>query len=84
MKARLVAARYSGGRINRKEPRHGGRPAPAAWKGDKCVVVVDARPGPEYDVISQNGPAFHADGVLEYLAFKQGTLYRVKHVPSAK
>jgi len=32
-------------------------------------------------VIIKNGPTFRADGVLEYLAIKGKTLYRVRHVP---
>ena len=62
----------------------GKRVAYTAHKGNKQVGVVDDQAGPEYDAIGSGGPSFHADGVLEYLAIKNGTLYRVKHVPAAK
>ena len=49
--------------------------------GKKWLVVVDGQPGPEYDDIIKNSPAFRAGGTVEYLAFKAGYLFRVKHVP---
>jgi hypothetical protein len=45
------------------------------------LVVVDGQAGAEYDAIGKNGPTFHSDGVLEYLAIKDNSLYRVKHIP---
>jgi roadblock/LC7 domain-containing protein len=59
----------------------GKRVAYAARKGGMGFVVVDGQPGPEYDYVIPNGPAFRADATLEYLAFKDKVLYRVKHLP---
>ena len=59
----------------------GKRLAYAAKKGGKRFVVLDGQPGPEYDGIIPYGPAIHPDGVVEYLAIRDGVLYRVKHVP---
>ena len=53
----------------------------SAKKGNNWVVVVSGRSGPEYDGIVENGPTFHADGVMEYLAIRDKALYRVRHVP---
>jgi hypothetical protein len=47
------------------------------------VLSRHGKPGPENEWIV-GGATFHADGVLEYLAVKKKTLYRVKHVPAAK
>ena len=44
-------------------------------------MVLDGRKGPAYGQIVEHGPTFRADGTLEYLAFKGGSIYRVKHVP---
>ena len=41
-------------------------------------LVVDGVEGPNYSAILLNGPSFHADGTLEFLAIKEGKLYRVK------
>ena len=51
-----------------------------AVKALKVSVVIDGREGPWYDVMIQNGPTFHPDGSLEYLAIKENTLYRVQQV----
>jgi hypothetical protein len=51
-----------------------------AWKGEKVRVVVDGQEGPEYDRIYSD-LVFNPDGVLEYLATKEHSLYRVKHTP---
>jgi len=51
-----------------------------AEKGEKRLVVVDGQAGPEYEGFP-GCPAFSADGVLEYLAVKHGTLCRVKCTP---
>ncbi|MBM4044027.1 MAG: hypothetical protein FJ279_02850 [Planctomycetes bacterium] len=52
-----------------------------ASKGRKWFVVLDDAPCPEYDAILDKGPCFRSNGVLEYLAVKQKSLYRVKHLP---
>ena len=53
----------------------------AAKKSNKWHVVLDGQEGPEYDTIIKNGPTFDAEGVLEYLATKDGLLYRVRMRP---
>ena len=58
----------------------GKRVAYAAKKGEKQFVVVDGQPGAEHDKISN--PTFSPDGVLEYLATKDNSLYSVKHTPA--
>jgi hypothetical protein len=50
-------------------------------KGGKVLLLMDGQPGPEYDWVVPGGPTLHPDGVLEYLAARDGVLYRVKHVP---
>ena len=62
----------------------GKRVAYVAWKGDKQLVVVDGEEGPAYDGIIRNGPTFCERGALEYLAQKDGVLFRIKHVPVKK
>ena len=47
----------------------------------KFFVVADGRPGPQYDNIIKGGPIVHDDGIVEYLAKKEQTIYRVKHTP---
>ncbi len=51
-----------------------------AWE----CVVVDGQPGPRYEALGPRPPVFHGDGTLEYLAFGDGVVYRVKHIPQAK
>jgi hypothetical protein len=48
-------------------------------------MVEDGVVGPRYDMLDMygRGPIFHQDGSLEYLAVRDGVLYRVKHVPTA-
>lgn len=53
----------------------------AARRGDKWRVVVDGQLGPEYDDIARNGPSFHPDGTLEWLACRDGALWRVTVPP---
>lgn len=43
----------------------------------RTLVVVDGQPGPKYDQIIENGPTFSTGGLLEYLAAREGTLFRV-------
>jgi hypothetical protein len=52
-----------------------------AKKGEKWFLVLDGSPGPEYDGVLANGPTLRPDTTLEYLGFKQGAVYRVKHIP---
>ncbi len=52
------------------------------WRRWVRRCVEDGAEGPAYDEIGRVGPTFHPDGVLEYLAAKHGTLYRVKHIPT--
>ena len=51
-----------------------------AKKSRKYSVVVDGQQGPEYDEIVPGGPTVHPDGVVEYLAYRDGVLYRVNHM----
>ena len=55
-----------------------------ARQGAKQRVVLDGAPGPEYDEVIRGGPAFRADGKLEFLAIQQGILYRVTRSVPAK
>jgi len=52
-----------------------------ADNAQKYFVVVDGQAGEEYDKIGIRSPAFTADGVVEYLAIKDLTLYRVRLIP---
>jgi hypothetical protein len=58
-----------------------------AMIGTKWFVDIDGHEGPRFDDLVPNDAnfpyAFRADGSLEYLAAKDGTLYRVRHVPVA-
>ena len=53
------------------------------WEGWRPVehVVIDGQEGPTYKQIITSVPVFDSSGALEYLAVRDGTLYRVKHVP---
>jgi hypothetical protein len=55
----------------------------AAWKGDKAVVVLDGQELSGYDVVVSNGPSFHEDGTLEFLAVRADMLYRVRVQPKS-
>ena len=47
-------------------------------QGGKWVVLLDHEAmGGRYDMIVGDGPSFHEDGSLEFLATRQGVLYRV-------
>jgi Tol biopolymer transport system component len=59
----------------------GGHFACVGREGEAVFVLLDGRHGPEFNGIVSNGPAFHPDGVLEYLAWRKGVLCRVRHVP---
>jgi rRNA maturation protein Nop10 len=50
------------------------------WLVNKWFVVVDGQPGPTYDKIVC-GPTFLKDAVVEYIAMKGGSLYRVDVTP---
>ena len=47
-----------------------------ALKATQHILVVDDKPVMGYDVLGS--PAFNSDGVLECLAVKGGSLYRIK------
>jgi hypothetical protein len=49
----------------------------AAKKGDKFVIVVDNQERGEYGAVPA-GPVFRSDGVLEFLAAEQASLYRIE------
>ncbi len=49
-----------------------------AAEGRKEFVVVDGKPGPKNDKLSFEPLCFRADGVVEYLAYRDGSYYRVK------
>ena len=50
------------------------------WLVNKWFVVVDGQAWPEYDGIAC-GPIFLKDGKVEYIARKNGSLYRVELTP---
>lgn len=52
-----------------------------ARRGEKWLLVVDGREDPEYDWTYKTG--IQADGSFEYLAVRDGVLYRVTHSLSA-
>lgn len=52
-----------------------------AKKGEKYLIVLDGQPGTEYNEIFGFSLTFRPDGVLEYLAAKDHSLYRVKYIP---
>jgi Tol biopolymer transport system component len=60
----------------------GKRIAYGAKKDEKWLVVVDGHAGAQYDGIGNGSPIFSPKGVLEYLAIKEGSLYRVKYIPT--
>jgi hypothetical protein len=45
-------------------------------------VLLDGQAGAAYDSIIPNGPTFYPDGVLEFLAIKDNSLYRVRYIPT--
>jgi hypothetical protein len=49
----------------------------AAKKGDKFVIVVDSQERGGYGAVPA-GPVFRSDGVLEFLAAEQASLYRIE------
>jgi len=49
-------------------------------KGYKWLVLVDGRPGPEYDRILSGGPTFLPDGSIGYVAMRSDSLFRVKQL----
>ena len=50
-----------------------------ACKGEKWTVVLNGEEGPEYDRIPDEF-RFQPDARAEWLATREGELYRVKHV----
>jgi hypothetical protein len=50
--------------------------------GDKWSWVVDGQAGPAYDDFVVGSRIFTPDGVLEFLAIKDGSLYRVQYIPA--
>jgi hypothetical protein len=56
----------------------GKRVAYRALQGQKSSVVLDVQTGAGYDAILEGSPIFNANGGLEYLAIKEGALYRVQ------
>jgi hypothetical protein len=42
-------------------------------------VIVDGKFGPEFDRVVKGGPTFRANRAVEYLAIRDGVLYRVRH-----
>ena len=48
---------------------------------DAITVVVDQLKGPEYDDLVQNGPSFREDGVVEFIAMRDGAFLRVNAAP---
>jgi hypothetical protein len=52
----------------------------AAGRGYLALVVVDGRPGPDYDRLL-GGPGFRDDGALEWLAVRNDSLLRVRLPP---
>ena len=51
--------------------------ASVAKQGDKLVIVVDGQERGKYEMVPA-GPAFRSDGVLEFLAADQTSLYRIE------
>jgi hypothetical protein len=41
-------------------------------------MVMANKEGPEYDQIGEGGLVWTGDGTIEYLAIRDGTIYRVK------
>ena len=50
-----------------------------ARRGDKWLAVVDGEEGKPYDRIIKTWRPFEADSTVDYMAVKEGTLYRVTH-----
>jgi dipeptidyl aminopeptidase/acylaminoacyl peptidase len=50
----------------------------SAWNNQKFSVVADGQAGAAYDAIGLGSPSFNPDGTMEYLAIKDGSLYRVQ------
>jgi hypothetical protein len=48
-----------------------------AKKGNKVVIVVDGQERGEYSSVPA-GPVFRSDGVLEFLAADEPSLYRIE------
>ena len=83
-KIRLVTREVSLGKIHPGiVPRtfvvsaDGRRVAYAAWRADKCLVVVDGAEGKEYDVIGEGDPIFSPDGKRVAYAARRGQKWLV-------
>ena len=50
----------------------------AAVRGRKQFVVVDGKEGRDYDEVIVGDPVYQADGTWQYLAVRNGALYRVR------
>jgi hypothetical protein len=55
----------------------------AVGNGEKVHIVLDGHDGLDFDGMAPGGPTFQADGTLEYLGARAGTLYRIRHLISA-
>ena len=53
----------------------------AALRAQKQYVIVDGQSSPAYDDVGDLSPVFDADGLLEFLAIRTNSLYRVKFTP---
>ena len=53
----------------------------AARKAESWFILLDGREGPAFDAVGRGRPAFSPNGSLEYLAIRDGALYRVRHAP---
>jgi roadblock/LC7 domain-containing protein len=55
-----------------------------AVTGTQYHIVLDGQDGPRFDGLSPGGPTYRPDGALEYIAMREGILYRVQHVRPPK
>jgi len=51
-------------------------------KNGKQLVMVDGQPGKEYDSVCKGAPFFRPGGVMDYLAIRDHSLFRVRCVPT--
>jgi Tol biopolymer transport system component len=57
------------------------RAAYLATRSNKQAVVLDGKEGTEYDAVLYYGDLFNSDGILEYVALRKGSFYRIAYVP---
>jgi hypothetical protein len=77
--ARRASASVASSPIFSPDGKHVALGAFGVTNGQDLLVVIDGHTGAEYGSLAQD-PFFGSDAVLEYLAARKGSLYRVKYI----